>query len=103
MLASVPPFAKPVTKAEFAPLAALRIFPGVPGASVHGTPPHVPETKNWLYIGGLFRKLSATVAGKKSSNSPIPPRTTVLVPAPSGVHANPSRGSHAIPVYEGKV
>ena len=92
MLASVPPVAKPLTNAEFAAAARLVTLPGFPGESVPG------PTKNWLYSGGLFRKLSATVAGKKSWKIPIPPRSTVLVPEPRGVHANPSLGSHPMVV-----
>src|SRR5215469_11788478 len=95
MLLSVPPLAKPLTNAAFAAAAWLKTFPGVPGASVPG------PTKNWLYTGGLFRKLSATVAGKKSWKIPIPPRSTVLVPAPRGVHAKPRRGSQPMVVYDG--
>src|SRR5215831_19492143 len=79
MLLNVPAFAKPVANAELAP-----------GASAPG------PTKNWLYKGGLFRKLSATVAGKKSWKIPNPPRTTVSLPAPRGDQAKPKRGSQPI-------
>jgi len=60
MLLNVPPLAKPFTNAVLAPDAWFRIFPVATGASAPG------PTKNWLYRGELLRKLSATVAGKKS-------------------------------------
>ena len=90
ILLNVPPLENPVRNAELAPDASLRTSPEIPGANAPG------PTKNWLYRGELLRKLSATVAGKKSWKNPIPPRTTVLVPDPRGVHANPRRGSQAM-------
>src|SRR5215467_9833256 len=90
MLLNVPALAKPFTKAELAPEALFKMLLGVPGASAPG------PTKNWLYKGGLFRKLSATVAGKKSWKIPNPPRTTVSLPAPRGDQAKPKRGSQPI-------
>src|SRR5215469_9860050 len=90
MLLNVPPLAKPVRNAVLAPEAWLKMLPGAPGASAPG------PTKNWLYKGGLLRKLSATVAGKKSWKIPNPPRTTVSLPAPRGDQAKPKRGSQPI-------
>src|SRR5581483_3855715 len=95
MLANVPPLEKPLTKAWFAAAACAVKLPGAVGANGPG------PTTNWLVSGEFVMKLSATVAGKKSWKIPTPPRITVLVPAPRGVHANPRRGSQAIAVYDG--
>jgi len=60
ILLNVPPFANPEVNAVFAAAAWSRMLPETPGVTAPG------PTKNWLYSGGLFKKLSATVPGKKS-------------------------------------
>src|SRR5581483_8783249 len=90
MLARVPPLLNPVTNDAFAPAAVVNWFPGTFGARKPG------PTVNGLLTGGLFMKLSTTVAGKTSVNSPKPPRNTVSRPVPNGLHAKPSLGCQLI-------
>src|SRR5581483_3181369 len=86
MLASVPPLLNPVTNEALAPAAVDCWLPATSGERNPG------PTVNGLLTGGLFMKLSTTVAGNTSVNSPKPPRKTVSRPVPNGLHAKPKRG-----------
>ncbi len=83
MLAKVPPLLKPLKKALLAAAAVVCN----PGFSAR------PDSVNALFSGELFIRLSATTAGKKSANMPMPPRRTVLWLDPKGDMAKPKRGS----------
>src|SRR5947209_5967839 len=80
---AVPFAAKPLTNAVFAAAASEVWLPATAGD--RAPPPTVKVLSN----GVLVMKPSTTKAGNWSMKSPIPPRITVFLSAPSGVHAKP--------------
>src|SRR6185369_5361117 len=83
---AVPLAAKPLMNAVFAMEASEDWLPATAGESGAG------PTVKVLSSGVLVMNPSTTKAGNWSMKIPTPPRITVFLLAPSGVHANPTRG-----------